>query len=190
VNLKKSKKTLQEPHNLSEAELKSHLRVVPGWPKKGVNFIDITTLLMQPDVFRSVVQVFADYFRKKRLDVIVGIEARGFIIGAPVAYELGIPFVPARKKGKLPYDKLSMEYTLEYGAEYVEIHKDAIQPGQRVGIIDDLLATGGTAQAALKLVEQMRGSVVALAFLVELDFLKGREKLGKHDLLTLVHYQE
>jgi len=184
----KSKKSLQHP--LTEADLKSHLRVIPGWPKKGVNFIDITTLLKQPEVFRSVVQVFVEYFRRKRPDVIVGIEARGFIIGAPVAYELGVAFVPARKKGKLPYKKLSMEYTLEYGAEYVEIHKDAIRAGQRVGIIDDLLATGGTAEAALKLVEKMRGTVVALAFLVELDFLKGRDKLTRYDLLTLVHYQE
>ncbi len=163
---------------------------MPGWPKKGVNFIDITTLLKDPATFRSVVEIFVEYFRGKHLDAIVGIEARGFIVGAPVAYELGVSFIPARKKGKLPFKKYSMEYTLEYGAEYVEIHQDSISKGQRVGIVDDLLATGGTAEATVKLIEKMHGIVSGLAFLVELDFLKGRERLGDRDVLTLVHYDE
>ena len=181
---------LQKARLPLERELKSKLRVIPGWPKKGVNFIDITTLLKDPDAFRSVVQIFSKYFRQKQLDAIVGIEARGFIVGAPVAYELGVPFIPARKKGKLPFKKYSMEYTLEYGAEYVEIHQDSISKGQRVGIIDDLLATGGTAEATVKLVQKMHGIVSGLAFLVELDFLKGRERLSDYDILTLVHYNE
>ncbi|MFI5419517.1 MAG: adenine phosphoribosyltransferase [Nitrososphaerales archaeon] len=183
-----SKKTLQKATLPSKAELKSKLRVIPGWPKKGVNFIDITTLLKDPAAFRSVVEIFAENFRRKKLDAIVGIEARGFIVGAPVAYELGVAFIPARKKGKLPYKKYSMEYTLEYGAEYVEIHQDSISKGQRVGIIDDLLATGGTAEATVKLVEKMQGIVIGLEFLVELDFLKGREIVEMYDLVTLVQF--
>ncbi|MDA4129297.1 MAG: adenine phosphoribosyltransferase [Thaumarchaeota archaeon] len=181
---------MQKSHFPTEAELKSKLRVIPGWPKKGVNFIDITTLLQDPEAFQSVVKILANHFRRKKLDCIVGIEARGFIFGAPVAYELGVAFVPARKKGKLPFRKFSMEYTLEYGAEYVEMHRDALKRGQRVAIIDDLLATGGTAEATVELAEKMHGTVVGLAFVVELDFLKGRKKLEGYDLLTLVHYEK
>ena len=181
---------MQKTRFPTEYELKSKLRVIPGWPKKGVNFVDITTLLKDPEAFRSVIDIFADHFRRKKLDAVVGIEARGFIIGAPVAYELGIGFVPARKKGKLPFKKFSMEYTLEYGAEFVEMHKDAISRGQKVAIIDDLLATGGTAEATAKLVQKMHGTVSGLAFLVELDFLNGRNKLESYDLLSLVHYDK
>jgi adenine phosphoribosyltransferase len=181
---------VQKSRYLTNRELKGKLRVIAGWPKKGVNFIDITTLLTDPVAFRSAVNILADHFSNKRIDAIVGIEARGFIVGAPVAYKLGVAFVPARKKGKLPFTKLSMEYTLEYGQEFVEMHCDAIQKGDRVAIIDDLLATGGTAEATAKLVEKLGGKVAGLAFLVELDFLHGRKKLSKYDVMTLVHFKE
>jgi adenine phosphoribosyltransferase len=164
--------------------------VIPNWPKKGVNFIDITTLLMNADAFRTVIDVLTRHFARKRIDAVVGVEARGFIIGAPVAYKLGIGFVPARKKGKLPFKRLSVEYSLEYGTQFVEMHSDAIRRGQRIAIVDDLLATGGTAEATVKLVEKMGGTVAGLAFVVELDFLKGRSKLGKYDLISLVHYDK
>lgn len=172
------------------ADLKKKLRVIPDWPRKGVNFIDITTLLRDAEAFKTVVNSLSEYFARKRIDSVVGIEARGFMVGAPVAYKLGVGFVPARKKGKLPFKKLSMEYSLEYGTEFVEMHRDGIKKGQRVAIIDDLLATGGTAEATSKLVEKMGGKIVGLAFLVELDFLHGREKLEKYDMISLVHYEK
>jgi adenine phosphoribosyltransferase len=173
-------------------ELKSKLRVIPGFPKEGVNFVDITTLLKDPSAFRTCVDLLTDYFAKMEagVDVIVGVEARGFILGSAVAYNLGVGFVPARKKGKLPSSRETAEYTLEYGSEFVEMHTDAVAKGQRVGIVDDLLATGGTAEATTRLVEKLGGVVVGLAFLVELDFLHGRDKLSRYPLLTLVHYEE
>jgi adenine phosphoribosyltransferase len=174
----------------TELDLKDKLRVIPGWPKKGVNFIDITPVLSDAQAFRYVVDILTRYFSRKRIDVVVGIEARGFLLGAPVAYKLGVGFVPARKKGKLPFKKLSMEYSLEYGTEYIEMHRDSIKKGERVAIIDDLLATGGTAEATLKLVQRLGGIVAGLAFLVELDFLNGRNKLNGYELLTLVHYEK
>ena len=181
---------MQKSRHSVESDLKAKLRVIPNWPKRGVNFIDITTLLMDADAFRSVIDVLTKHFARKRIDAVVGVEARGFIIGAPVAYKLGIGFVPARKKGKLPSKKLSVEYSLEYGTQFVEMHSDAIRRGQRIAIVDDLLATGGTAEATVKLVEKMGGNVAGLAFLVELDFLKGRAKLAKYDLISLVHYDK
>ena len=174
----------------NEHELKEKLRVIPGFPKKGVNFIDITTVLKDPIAFRSVIDIFTDYFSKMNVDIVVGIEARGFILGSVVAYNLGLGFVPARKKGKLPAEKMSAEYTLEYGTEYIEMHTDAIRKGQRVAIIDDLLATGGTAEATIRLVEKLGGIVAGLIFLVELDFLHGRDKLKGYTMLSLVHYDE
>ena len=172
------------------SDLKAKLRVIPGWPKKGVNFVDITTLLKDGPSFRRVIDVLTGHFEGcGPIDAVVGIEARGFMIGSPVAYRLGVGFLPARKRGKLPAEKLSREYTLEYSAEFLEMHADAVIRGQRVAIIDDLLATGGTAQAAVRLVEDMGGSVAGLAFLVELDFLKGREKLNGYDVFSLVHYE-
>ncbi len=145
---------------------------------------------MDADAFRSVIDVLTRHFAKKRIDAVVGVEARGFIIGAPIAYKLRTGFVPARKRGKLPFKKLSVQYSLEYGTELVEMHSDAIKNGQRIAIVDDLLATGGTAEATAKLVEKMGGRVAGLAFLVELDFLKGRDKLEKYDLVSLVHYDK
>jgi adenine phosphoribosyltransferase len=172
----------------SEKELKSKLRVVNGWPKPGVNFIDITTLLKDAKAFRAAIDILTAHFAKKKVDVVVGIEARGLMLGSPVAYNLGIGFVPARKKGKLPAERYTMEYTLEYGTEFIEMHTDGLKPGQRVAIIDDLLATGGTSEATGKLVEKLAGVVAGFGFLVELDFLHGRDKIKKYDILSLVHF--
>lgn len=183
-------KAVQKSRIISDLDIKSKLRVIPGWPKKGVNFIDITTLLRDPEAFRSVVDSITTYFSTKRVTCVVGIEARGFMIGAPVAYKLGVGFVPARKKGKLPFKKYSVEYSLEYGTEFIEMHRDAIRRGERVAIIDDLLATGGTAEATVRLVEKLGGKIAGLAFMVELDFLKGREKLLNYDVMSLAHYEK
>jgi adenine phosphoribosyltransferase len=173
-----------------ESELKSKLRVIPDWPKKGVNFVDITTLIKDANAFKSVVDILTAYVAKLNVDVIVGVEARGFIFGAPIAYNLGLGFVPARKKGKLPAEKVSMEYALEYGSEYIEMHSDGISKGQKVAIVDDLLATGGTAEASARLVEKLGGVVSCLVFIVELDFLNGRKRLGSLDVESLVHFDK
>ncbi|MHB8566262.1 MAG: adenine phosphoribosyltransferase [Nitrososphaerales archaeon] len=175
-------------HHPEENYLKAWLRVIPDWPKEGVNFIDITTLLKDPLAFKKVIDILTDHFSKKRIDCIVGIEARGFMIGSPVAYNLGVSFIPARKVGKLPYKTKSMEYTLEYNTAYLEMHSDAIKKHQRVAIIDDLLATGGTSEATVKLVENLGGEVVGLGYLIELDFLKARKKFARYDIFSLVHY--
>lgn len=171
-------------------DLKSKLRVIPGFPKKGVNFIDITTLLKDPTAFKIAIDTMTRLFSRRKIDILVGIEARGFMIGAPIAYNLNLGFVPARKKGKLPAEKLAEEYLLEYSSELLEMHQDSIKLGQRVGIVDDLLATGGTAEAAAMLVEKMGGRVSCIGFLVELDFLNGREKIRKYDLFSLIHFDE
>lgn len=171
-------------------ELKGKLRVIPGFPKKGVNFIDITTLLKEAIPYKTAINLLTREFSSKKLDLIVGIEARGFVIGGAIAYNLGLGFVPARKKGKLPASKIFEEYSLEYSSEFLEMHSDAISNGQKVGIVDDLLATGGTAQATAKLVEKIGGIVSCIGFLVELDFLRGRDKLSKYDVFSLVHYNE
>jgi len=181
---------VQKTKMLTEDDLKARLRVIPGWPKKGVNFIDVTTLLRDSEAFRYVIDMLSEHFVSKEIDCIVGIEARGFMLGAPVAYKLGVGFIPARKRGKLPFKKYSVQYSLEYGTEFVEMHQDGIKKGERIAIVDDLLATGGTAEATIKLVEKMGGKIVGLAFMVELDFLKGREKLAGYDLVSLVHYQK
>lgn len=181
---------MKSVHQPTEQDLKSKLRVIPDWPKKGVNFVDITTLLKDPKAFRAAVDILTEHFANMGVDVIVGIEARGFTIGTPIAYNLGVGFVPARKRGKLPAEKLFMEYSLEYNSELLEMHSDSIERGQRVAIIDDLLATGGTAEATSKLIEKMGGIVLGFGFLVELDFLHGKSKLGKYDIFSLVHYAE
>jgi adenine phosphoribosyltransferase len=180
---------VQKTRSATELDLRTKLRVIPDWPKKGVNFIDITTLLKDAEAFKFVIDSLSTRFSGKQLDAIVGIEARGFMIGAPVSYKLGLGFIPARKRGKLPFKKWSMEYSLEYGTEFIEMHRDSIRRGQKVAIIDDLLATGGTAEATTRLVEKMGGKILGLGFLVELDFLKGRKKLEKYDLTSLVHYE-
>lgn len=170
--------------------LKQLIREIPDFPKKGILFYDITTLLKDKSGFASLVDQLADHYAPKHVDVVLGIEARGFIFGPALAYKLGTGFVPVRKPGKLPAETVQFSYDLEYGSNTIEIHKDAIQPGQKVVIVDDLLATGGTAEAAAKLVKQLGGEVAGLAFVVELDFLNGRDKLAGYDVMSLLHYDK
>lgn len=169
-------------------ELKDKIRIIEGFPKEGISFKDITTLAQDGEAFKYTVEAFTKYLKDKKIDVIVGPEARGFLFGTPVAYALGIGFVPVRKKGKLPFDTISVEYDLEYGSDILEIHKDAIKPGQRVAIIDDLLATGGTMSTVVKLVEEVGGEVISIDFVIELTDLKGKEKLENYDIFSLVQY--
>lgn len=169
-------------------ELKESIRIIEGFPKQGISFKDITTLLKDGSAFKNAVDELVNYLKDKNIDIIVGPEARGFLFGTPVAYALGAGFVPVRKKGKLPCDTIKVEYDLEYGTDVLEVHKDAIKPGQRVAIVDDLLATGGTMQSVVKLIEQLGGEVVSLDFVIELTDLKGREKLKKYDVMSLVEY--
>ena len=168
--------------------LKSKIRQVPDFPKPGIQFCDITTLLRDPDGLSDAVKGLTEPFRSERIDLVVGIESRGFILGAAVADRLHVGFVPARKPGKLPARTLQQSYELEYGSDALEIHEDAIEPGQRVLIVDDLLATGGTACAARDLVRRAGGDVVAIAFLVELTFLDGRERLGETPIFVGLRY--
>ena len=169
-------------------DLKSYIREIPDFPTPGVLFRDITPLLKDPSAFTHAVDRLADYCAERSLDVVVGIEARGFLLAAPLAYRLGKPLVPVRKQGKLPFDTHKVTYALEYGDDAVEIHKDAIIAGHRVVIVDDLLATGGTMAAATRLVEETGGDVAGLAVLVELSGLRGRARLDGYDVLSLVHY--
>ena len=170
-------------------DLKSYIRDIPGFPKEGIIFKDITTLLKDGKKFRETVDLFADKFKDKKIDVILSIEARGFIFGAALAYKLGSGLVPIRKKGKLPYKTHAVTYELEYGKDTLEIHQDAFQKGARVLVVDDLLATGGTCRAVIDLVEKMGGEIVGLAFLIELTALKGREKLKGYDIVSLIQDQ-
>jgi adenine phosphoribosyltransferase len=169
-------------------ELKSTIRNVPDFPKKGIGFKDITTLLKEPKSFRQSVMALCDPFREITLDAIVGIESRGFIFGGAMAVEMEIGFIPIRKPGKLPAETEREEYTLEYGTDAVEIHKDAVQEGMHILIVDDLLATGGTAAAAVRLVQKLGGVVEGAAFLIELSFINGRKKLGDIPIHVLVEY--
>jgi adenine phosphoribosyltransferase len=170
-------------------DLKQLIRSIPDFPKKGIVFRDITTLLRDAEGFKQAVQAIVKKFRPTKPDLVVGVEARGFIIGPAVALQLGAGFVPVRKPGKLPHLTKSASYQLEYGTDKVEIHADAIQPGQKVLMVDDLLATGGTMAATCSLVESMGGKIVGVAFLIELSFLKGREKLKNYDVFTLIDYE-
>ena len=169
-------------------ELKEKIRVIDGFPKEGISFKDITTLVADGEAFKESIDKITQYLKDKNVDVIVGPEARGFIFGVPVAYAMGIGFVPVRKPGKLPAETIGVEYSLEYGTDKLEMHKDAIKKGQRVAIVDDLLATGGTIEAVAKLVEQAGGEVVSMDFAIELTDLNGREKLSKYDVMSLVQY--
>jgi adenine phosphoribosyltransferase len=170
--------------------LKELVRTVPDFPKPGILFYDITTLLKDKTGFAQLIDAFAAYFIGKEVDLVLGIEARGFIFGPALAYRLNAGFVPVRKPKKLPSQVARVSYDLEYGTDSLEIHLDAIQPGQRVIIVDDLLATGGTMQATVRLVQQLGGEIVGLGFAVELDFLKGRAKFQEYDVLSLLHYSE
>lgn len=170
-----------------EALLKRHIRDVPDFPKPGIIFKDITPLLQNHEVFSKIIETFVERYQAEGIHAIVGIESRGFFFGAPLAHQLKASFIPIRKKGKLPYKTVNMSYDLEYGSATIEMHEDAIERGQRVIVIDDLLATGGTAEAACKLVEKQGGKVVECAFVVELAFLNGRDKI-KCPVHSLVKY--
>lgn len=169
-------------------DLGRFIRDVPDFPIEGILFKDITPLLRDPDAFRHAVDVLAERYIDQRIDQVVAIESRGFIFGAPLAYKLGAGFVPVRKPGKLPADTIQVEYSLEYGTNTIEMHRDAIQPGERVLLVDDLLATGGSARACIDLVERLGGVVVALAFLIELEFLKGAEKVAEYDVYSVIQF--
>ncbi|MCI0634143.1 MAG: adenine phosphoribosyltransferase [Actinobacteria bacterium] len=169
-------------------QVKALVRDVPDFPQEGVVFKDITPLLADELAFSTVIDLIVVHFGRGNVDKVVGIEARGFILASPVAYHFGAGFVPVRKAGKLPWQTEAAEYELEYGTATLEIHRDAIAPGERVLIVDDVLATGGTARAAAGLVEQIGGKVVGISCLIELEFLHGREKLVGHDLFTLISY--
>lgn len=169
-------------------DLKKKIRVIEDFPKPGISFKDITTMLQDKEAFRLAIKALADTVRDKNVDLVTGPEARGFIIGAPLAYELGAGFVPARKKGKLPGKTIQAEYELEYGTDVLEMHADAIKPGQRVIVADDLLATGGTIFSTVELVEKLGGIVVGVVFLIELTDLDGRKNLSKYDVISLIKY--
>ena len=173
---------------ITEATMKELIRDIPDFPEPGIMFRDITPVLQDPKAFNEVICSMVDCVKGMNPDVVVGIESRGFILGAPISLELGAGFVPVRKVGKLPFDTIKAEYSLEYGVNAVEMHKDAITPGMRVVIVDDLLATGGTAKAAVDLVEQLGGNVVGLSFLIELEFLHGRKIFADYDVCTVVKY--
>ena len=174
-------------------ELRSLIREVPDFPKPGIRFYDITTLLKVPDAFRDVIDRMADQVADAQaadaqVDIVVGMESRGFIFSAPLAYKLGAGFVPVRKLGKLPAETIEVEYELEYGTATLEIHSDAIEKGQRVLIVDDLLATGGTVLGTIELVRRLGGEIAGLSFMVELTALRGRDKLGEFEIHTLLSY--
>jgi adenine phosphoribosyltransferase len=170
--------------------LKQLIRAVPDFPIKGILFYDITTLLKDKKGFATLIDALSEHYIDKEIDQVLGMEARGFIFGPAVAYRLNAGFVPIRKPHKLPAATASIEYELEYGKNTLEIHKDAIQPGQHVIIVDDLLATGGTAAATVKLAESLGAKVVGCGFVVELDFLKGRQRLANYDVFSLLHYEK
>ena len=171
---------------IAPKELGERIRDIPDFPKPGILFKDITTMLKDGDSFKSAVDGLLAKVKGKPIDVVVGMESRGFIFGAPIAYALGVGFVPVRKLGKLPADVVSVEYDLEYGSATLEMHKDAIAPGAKVLIVDDLLATGGTVAGTIELVKQLQGEIVGLAFLIELAALKGRDRLAGYDIATLI----
>jgi adenine phosphoribosyltransferase len=173
---------------VSVESLRAQIREIPDFPKPGILFYDITTLLKNADAFHESIDMLTEPYKDARIDLVVGMESRGFIFSAPMAYQLNAGLVPVRKLGKLPAETITVEYALEYGSNTLEIHRDAIQPGQKVLIVDDLLATGGTVHGTIELVERLKGDVVGLAFLVELDFLKGRDRLEGRRVTSVVKY--
>lgn len=168
--------------------LRQLIREVPDFPKPGINFYDITTLLKDPKGLEGTVDALAEAYKDEKIDTVIGVESRGFIFGAPLAYKLGAGFVPVRKPRKLPAETISVSYELEYGTDTLEIHKDAIGAGHRILIVDDLLATGGTARAVVDLVEKLGGEIVGLMFVIELTFLNGRQKFEGYDVRSLISY--
>ncbi|MZQ76138.1 MAG: adenine phosphoribosyltransferase [Peptoclostridium sp.] len=171
-------------------DLKEWIREIEGFPKEGINFKDITTLLKDGKAFKSAIDAIVGNLMGKDIDIVVGPEARGFLLGAPVAYAIGAGFVPVRKPGKLPSETESFDYDLEYGEDSLEIHKDAIRPGTRVAIVDDLLATGGTTEAVIELIEKLGGEVVAIEYLIELEFLNARESLKGYAVDSVIKYKD
>ncbi|MFB0918826.1 MAG: adenine phosphoribosyltransferase [Clostridiaceae bacterium] len=170
-------------------DFKEHIRVIEDFPKEGISFKDITTIIKDGEVFKTLVDEMAEYIKKFNVEAIAGPEARGFIFGVPLAYALGVGFIPIRKKGKLPAETYSHTYDLEYGSDTLEVHKDAVVRGMRVALVDDLLATGGTIQACAKLLEEAGADVVTINFVIELTGLNGRDKLEGHDVKSLVSYE-
>lgn len=168
--------------------LESKIRNIQDFPKPGIGFKDITTLLKDGEAFKAAIDKIVENLKDKEVDYVVGPEARGFLLGAPVAYALGAGFVPIRKPGKLPAEVVSFEYDLEYGTDKIEMHKDSIEEGKKVVIIDDLLATGGTVEAATKLIESLGGEIVSIQFLIELEFLNGKDKLKVYDVESIIKY--
>jgi adenine phosphoribosyltransferase len=175
---------------VSAEELRAKIREVPDFPKPGILFYDITTLLKDARAYKESIDLMLAPYTGEPIDLVVGMESRGFIFSAPMAYQLDAGLVPVRKLGKLPAETITVEYALEYGSNTLEIHRDAIQPGQKVLIVDDLLATGGTMAATVQLVRQLGGEIAGLGFAVELDFLKGRQKFADLDVFSLLHYDE
>ncbi len=173
---------------MSAESLREKIREIPDFPKPGILFHDITTLLKDPAAYKESIDLMLAPYRDEQIDIVVGMESRGFIFSAPMAYLLDGGLVPVRKLGKLPAETLTVEYALEYGSNTLEIHRDAIQPGQKVLIVDDLLATGGTVKGTIELIERLKGDVVGLAFLVELSFLKGRDRLEGRRVTSVVQY--
>jgi adenine phosphoribosyltransferase len=173
---------------VSVDDLRAKIREIPDFPKPGILFYDITTMLKEPGAFKEAVGLMLEPFRELKIDAVVGMESRGFIFSAPMAIELGAGFVPVRKLGKLPAETVSVEYSLEYGTNTLEIHRDALGPGQKVLIVDDLLATGGTVLGTIELVQMLKAEVVGLSFLVELLFLMGRERLRDQNIHSVIQY--
>lgn len=171
-------------------DLKDYIASIPDFPKKGIIFRDITPIMLEPEAFKEVTARIAEFAKEIGADLVIGPESRGFLFGVPAAIEANLPFAPVRKPGKLPRETISQSFTLEYGTDTLEMHKDAVKPGQKVLIVDDLLATGGTVEAAEKMVERLGGSVAGYAFVIELDDLKGRDRLSKDvPVLALTHYK-
>jgi adenine phosphoribosyltransferase len=173
---------------MSAEELRHRIREIPDFPKPGILFYDITTLLKDGAAFKEAIDLMLEPYEGEKVDIVVGMESRGFIFSSPMAYKLGAGLVPVRKLGKLPAETITVEYALEYGSNTLEIHRDAIQPGEKVLIVDDLLATGGTVKGTIELVERLKAEVVGLAFLVELDFLKGRDRLEGRRVTSVIKY--
>jgi len=173
---------------MSAEDLRAKIREIPDFPKPGILFYDITTLLKDAGAFKEAIDLMLEPYKDERVDIVVGMESRGFIFSAPMAYQLNAGLVPVRKLGKLPAETLTVEYALEYGSNTLEVHRDAVEPGQKVLIVDDLLATGGTVRGTIELVERLKGQVVGLGFLVELEFLKGRERLEGRRVTSVVKY--